>query len=125
MNQEELFILKTKSKTKPKEFDPKLEAPIESLPNFLTGVSIFIYRPADFDVKTKHMVFRYTIAYGGKMETDYTDNTTHIVTIRDSDPQFAKAEDDNIDIVKPSWIQKCHEMQKRVDVGPHRVKKRK
>jgi len=85
-----------------------------------------MYQPANFDAKTKHIVFRYTIAYGGKVETSYTGNTTHIVTMRDSDPQFAKIEeDDNIDIVKPSWIQNCHEMQKRVDVGPHRVKKRK
>ncbi|CAG0899707.1 unnamed protein product [Darwinula stevensoni] len=73
------------------------------LPNFFKGKVFSLLGKIDGDLEKR--VKRYIIAYGGKLEPQFTKNALKVKK--------------DIDFVKPEWILQCHSKQRVVDHQPY------
>lgn len=84
-----------------------LSGPKNELPSFLS--SIIVYIDPEIEPEVQNKIVRYTIAYGGSIETKFK-NATHVILNTD----------ENIDMygsafkVEPQFIMSCHSRQRKV-----------
>eukprot|EP00053_Salpingoeca_punica_P014841 m.135129 g.135129 ORF g.135129 m.135129 type:complete len:117 (-) comp16553_c0_seq6:3560-3910(-) len=92
------------------------------LPDFLSGVTIFIYNISNADMCRR--LRRLTTAYGGSIDDYMSDKTTHVVSLDSWDRNFdeAKKEFPGLKFVRPSWIEACGKEQKNLSIEKHEIK---
>lgn len=84
-----------------------ISGPKVELPSFLS--SIIVYIDPEVEPETQNKVIRYTIAYGGKVETNFK-KATHIIMNSDQNIELYGS----ILKVEPQFILLCHSRQRKV-----------
>jgi hypothetical protein len=86
-----------------------LSGPIHPLPNFFENLTFYI----DSSVENKN-IFKYIIAYNGKVHSDLSDKTDFVIVSSDFDEKEKFQKNSKSVIVEDEWISVCHKKQKKI-----------
>ncbi|CAE1330701.1 XRCC1 [Acanthosepion pharaonis] len=101
--------------------DSGSDGELPELPDFLAGKHFFLY--GELSEKERHNLTRYIVAYNGELEDYMNEKVDFVITAEPWDDNFDEALTNypQLTFVRPRWLYKCYENNKRVPYQPHIV----
>lgn len=101
--------------------DSGSDGSLPELPDFLAGKHFFLY--GELSEKERHNLTRYIVAYNGELEDYMNEKVDFVITAEPWDDNFDEALTNypQLTFVRPRWLYKCYENNKRVPYQPHIV----